>query len=56
MSTSYDDYEGRINAAVRAALARIRGDFDDPDLIAFGPLQPDPLADVQAILEQVETL
>lgn len=54
MSKSYDDYEGRLAAAVRAAIARINGKWDDPDLEAFGPLSCDTLADVKAILQRVE--
>lgn len=51
---SCDDREARLAGAIRAALARIRGEWDQPDLMAFGPLLPDKLADVTAILEQVE--
>lgn len=54
MHKSYDDFEGRAASAIRAALARIRGEWDQTDLVAFGPLTPDTLADVQAILEQTE--
>ena len=32
--------------SLRAIVARIKGDFDDPDLIACGPLNPDALSDV----------
>ena len=39
--------------AIKTALARINGVFDDPGLIAFGPLSTDTLADVRAILMSV---
>lgn len=38
-------------AALRAIVARIQGEFDQPDLVAFGPLSPDRMADVLAIAE-----
>lgn len=38
--------------AREAAMARIKGEWDNPHLLAFGPLSTDTLADVLAILEK----
>ena len=50
MSECYDDYEGRLRDVIAAAIARIRGEFDSAELVKFGPLSSDTLADVLAIL------
>lgn len=38
--------------ALRAILARAQGEYDDPALVAFGPLSPDILRDIVLIAEQ----
>lgn len=42
MSKSYDDFDGMeidaLKATLRAIRARIKGEFDHPDLVAMGPL------------------
>lgn len=57
MSRSYDiDFTGdQAKAAVRAIIARINGVWDDPDLIAVGPLSTQPLIDILRIAEAVDT-
>ena len=52
MSKSYDDYEGQLESGVRAAIARIAGEWDQPDLVAFGPLGESTLDDVWQILRR----
>jgi hypothetical protein len=37
--------------ALRAIQARIRGEWDCPDLVKFGPLSTDTLQDVLAIIK-----
>lgn len=37
--------------AIKAILARINGEWDQPDLMAFGALSSDALADIKAIAE-----
>ena len=51
MAEAYDDYEGRLCDALRAIVARINGEFDAPELSAFGPLSIDPLQDIKYIAE-----
>jgi hypothetical protein len=38
--------------ALRAIVARIKGEFDQPDLMGCGPLSTDTMADVLAIAEK----
>lgn len=42
-----------MNQALNAITARINGVFDDPDLMIFGPLSTDALADILAIIASV---
>lgn len=53
MSKNYDvDHEAEAaKAAIRAIVARINGEFDQSDLVEFGPLSTDTLADVLAIAQ-----
>jgi hypothetical protein len=39
----------RSLAALRAIVARIDGVWDQPDLVAFGTLHPNTMADVRTI-------
>jgi hypothetical protein len=41
----------KMASAIRAALARVNGVWDDPDLVACGPLSSLASLDVQEILE-----
>ena len=43
---------GKYEGALRAILTRIDGEFDAPELGAFGPLQANVSADVKAIAKQ----
>lgn len=38
-------------SALRAIAARVQGEYDAPELVAFGPLSPDTLRDVALIAE-----
>lgn len=57
MSRSYDiDHTAEdAKSALRAIIARIKGVWDDPDLMAIGPLHSDPMYDVLRIAESVNT-
>ena len=41
-------------AGIAAIIARIQGEWDHPDLQAFGPLSTDTLADVLAIAKMAQ--
>lgn len=41
------------NQAINAIYARINGVWDDPELLKIGPLNVDPLKDIQVILNLV---
>lgn len=38
-------------AAIRAIQARIKGEYDNPDLVKFGPLMTDRITDIVDIVE-----
>ena len=42
-----------VKRAAKAARARLNGEWDCPELVAFGPLSPDTEADILRILEKV---
>ena len=45
----HENYIPTPEQAIRAIIARIDGVFDDPDLLAFGPLHIDKMVDVKEI-------
>lgn len=57
MSKSYDDHDGetieQLRSVLRAVRARINGVFDDPDLLAMGPLGRG-FDDINAFIATVE--
>ena len=44
-----DNYRPTPEQAIRAIVARFDGDFDNPELLAYGPLQTNILSDVEEI-------